>query len=105
MAVIHISEEQFATDLASVLSKARAGEDIVIDDDSGSLRLSRAVPPKPRDPLTPRYTEPRLISEILADLSKNPGSGVTLDDKFGDDLEAIIKSHEHERLIDPWESF
>ncbi len=49
MAVIHISEEQFASDPSSVLSKARAGEEVVIGDDASALRLGRAVSLTPRD--------------------------------------------------------
>jgi hypothetical protein len=103
MAVIHISEAEAAKDFRALAARARAGEDVYIDDGTITLRLAK-VPYVPSvHALKPRYTEPRLASEILADLERN-ASSATLDDKFGDDLEAVIRSHEHETLIDPWES-
>jgi hypothetical protein len=107
MAVIHISESEAVRDLSAMIEKARAGEEVIIDDDRGSVRLSRITASSStapsRDSLLPRYTQPRLLSEVIADL-KTSGSDVTLDDKFGDDLEAVIRSHAHESLRNPWES-
>lgn len=55
MAVLHISEEELAHDLNGILSKARAGEEIVIEDRAGTLRLTRQTQAS-NDPLLPRYT-------------------------------------------------
>lgn len=98
MAVIHISEAEAAKDFLSLARKARDGEEFLIEGGSVSLRLSRA------DDL-PHSSTGRPISEILASMERRSDSHVTLDDHFGDDLEQVIQSHEHERLIDPWESF
>jgi hypothetical protein len=103
MAVIHISEAEAAKDFTGLIAKARAGEEIYIDDGTTPLRLAKAVYIPSSHTLIPRYTEPRLISEILADMERNSSSAI-LDDKFGDDLEAVIRSHEHERPFDPWEA-
>jgi len=104
MAVIHISEAEAAKDFSGLAAKARAGEEVYIDDGTTPLRLAKVAHIPLSQRLMPRYTEPRLASEILADLDRNP-SDVTLDDQFGNDLEAAIRAHEHETLIDPWESF
>ena len=102
MAVIHISEAEAAKDFTGLMAKARAGEEIYIDGGSRPVRITTALP-ESQGAFTPLYTQPRLISEILADLKRNPSSA-TLDDQFGNDLEEIIRSHEHERSIDPWEA-
>ena len=100
MAVIHISEEEAAKDFLAVAKKASDGEEFVIEGGAVPLRLSRVdtVPSQ-------TASRGRLLSEILASMASRSDSAVILDDRFGDDLEAVIKSHEHERLIDPWESF
>ncbi len=100
MAVIHISEPQFKEDVTSLLKKARAGEEIIVEDDLGAVRVSR-IASLERGYLRPRYTSPRLLSEILADLEANPSSAL-MPDGFADDVEAVIKSHENEQVFDPW---
>lgn len=99
MAVLHISETEFAGDYASLLARARAGEDIVIDG-ATPLRLARELPSDA--PIHVRYTQPRLITDVLAELQKR-ASTVTLPAGFGDDVEAAIQCHSHEYLTDPWE--
>jgi len=100
MAVIHISEPQFKEDVDSLLKKARSGEEIIIEDDLGAIRLSRIAAPE-RGFLRPRYTSPRLLSEILADLEANPSSAL-MPEGFAGDVEAVINSHENEMVFDPW---
>ena len=92
MAVIHISEEEAARDFISVMDRVRAGDEVRID---GGSRSYSVVPA----PVV--YTQPRLLSEILADLERR-GSTATLPPGFAEDVEAAIRAHEHETLIDPW---
>ena len=100
MAVIHISEAEAGRDFSFVMDKARAGEEVIIDGDRGAVGISRVVTPK-RGSLLPRYTEPRLLSEILADLEANPSSAV-MPEGFAADVEGVVKSHENETVFDPW---
>jgi antitoxin (DNA-binding transcriptional repressor) of toxin-antitoxin stability system len=95
MAVIHISQEEAASNFAELIAKARAGEEVHIDEDVRTIAILRA--PK-------GYEEPRLLSEIVAGFS---GSSLvaTIDPHFAADVEAGIRGHACERLIDPWESF
>ncbi len=96
MAVIHITEAEAARDFSAVLAKASAGEEVQIKGATDTFALVRVE--------RWRKDEPRLLSDVLADLEKS-GSNALLDDQWGNDLEAVIRLHEHERLIDPWESF
>ncbi len=93
MAIVHISEVEAARDLAGLLAKVRAGEDIRIASGSETFTIvpAEAVPVKLRS-----------ASEILASLKKR-GSTVTLPPGFADDVEEGIRSHEHETLRNPWE--
>ncbi len=100
MAVIHISEEEAAKNFSALLTKARKGEEIIIEDDLGAVRVSR-VASVDRGFLRPRYTAPRLLSDILADLEANPSSA-RMTEGFANDVEAVIKSHENEMVFDPW---
>jgi len=95
MSVIHVSEEEAARELASLIEKVRAGVEVRIDRADETVAVLRG--PRP---------EFRLIraSEALRRAVAR-GSTVLLDDKFGDDVEAGIRLHENERLVDPWESF
>jgi hypothetical protein len=96
MAVIHISEAEATRDLKSVMQEVGVGNDVRIAWDSKTYTVIPFVEPPVKG---------RKISEIIESLKNRPDADVLLDDKFGDDLEAVIRSHEHERLIDPWESF
>ncbi len=96
MAVIHISEEEAARNLHSWLEKVRAGAELSIDDGEGRIRILK-VPTAAHDFPPPRLAHPRLISEILIDL-RSRASDATLDDKFGDDLEAVIREGQNERF-------
>lgn len=96
MAVIHISEAEATRDLKSVMQEVGVGNDVRISWDSKMYTVI---------PIAEPAIKVRKISEILESLKNRPNADVLLDDKFSDDMEAIIKGHEHERLIDPWESF
>ena len=104
MAVIHISEEEAARDLKAVLAKARSGEHVIIDSEPEGFSLVPCIC-HPSNPSQISGTLPRRTLSEAIRLAEARNSPVTLDDKFADDLEAVIRSHEHETLIDPWESF
>jgi hypothetical protein len=93
MAVIHISEEEAARDLRAVLAKVRAGELVEIDSGGESFTL-----------LPSRYEVPktRTLSEAIRS-SRERNEKVVLDDRFGDDLENVIRQHENEHLGSSWE--
>jgi antitoxin (DNA-binding transcriptional repressor) of toxin-antitoxin stability system len=98
MAVIHISEAEAARDLHSLLAKARAGEEVRIESGADSFAL---VPATGR-----RNDEPRLISEILADMQLRSRGGAAPPAGFANFVQDGIRSHEHEFLadaIDSWE--
>jgi antitoxin (DNA-binding transcriptional repressor) of toxin-antitoxin stability system len=80
--VIHISEAEAAGDFAAVLSRVRAGAQVVIEADAKPIAL--VVPPGLRPG--------RLLSEAIA-MAETRGSTVTLDEDFGRDLEDLINSH------------
>ena len=79
--VIHVSEAEAAKDFASVMSKVRAGAEVVIEKDA--LPVAVVKPPEP---------VVRLLSESLR-LIRERGSTVTLDGDFGRDVEEFIESH------------
>jgi len=93
MAVIHISEEEAARSLPDLIAKVRAGDRVEIESGSESFVIlpSEAVSPK----IWP-------ISEAIR-RSEARGSQALLDDKFGDDMEEVIRSHEHEIGRNAWE--
>ncbi len=89
MAVTHISETEAARDLPQLLARVRSGERVQIDfgPDSFAIVHSGGRP----------SGQPRLLSDILADLRK-AGSTASLDGEFGKDVEDGIRSREQERL-------
>ena len=93
MAILHVSEAEAARDLTSLLAKVRAGDQVQISSGSDSFALV---------PTGTAKTEVWTISEAIR-RAEERGSNVLLDDKFGDDVEAGIRSHEHEILQDPWQ--
>ena len=74
--VIHISELEAANRFATLLSRLRAGEEIIIEDDSRAVAVF--IPPT--------------LSESLR-LAREHGSTATLDDNFAKDVEEGIASH------------
>jgi antitoxin (DNA-binding transcriptional repressor) of toxin-antitoxin stability system len=79
--IIHISDLEGAGHFAALLAHLRAGEEIVIEDDSRPVAVVHAVEPSVR-----------LLSESLR-LAREHGSTATLDESFGKDVEAGIASH------------
>jgi antitoxin (DNA-binding transcriptional repressor) of toxin-antitoxin stability system len=90
--VIHISEEEAASDFASVLARVRAGAEVVIE--SGSDKLPLAVV---HSPVPPRRT----ISECIALLPED--STAVMDADFARDVEAAIASHREPLEPPAWE--
>ena len=85
---IHLSEAEAAKDFHSLLSRVRAGAEIVIERDAEAVAVIR--PPEPHV---------RLLSESLR-LARERGSKSTLDGDFGRDLENVVNSH-REALTPP----
>ena len=79
--VIHMSEAEAAKDFAAVMSKVRAGAEVVIEKDA--LPVAVVKPPEP---------VLRLLSESLR-LAREHASTATLDGGFGKDVEEAIESH------------
>ena len=84
--VIHISEEEAASDFASVLARVRAGAEVVIESDARPVAVLRPAGGEFR---------PRLLSESIALAKKHAaelGYEPRMDPDFAADLEEIIKS-------------
>jgi antitoxin (DNA-binding transcriptional repressor) of toxin-antitoxin stability system len=89
VAVIHISEAEAARDLPALLAKVRSGEEVHIATNASTIALT-AEPRK------------KSLSEAIR-LAEERDEDVTLDDQFSNDLDAVIKNHEHEAgSRDPW---
>jgi antitoxin (DNA-binding transcriptional repressor) of toxin-antitoxin stability system len=86
--IVHVTEAEAAKDFASVMSKVRAGAEVVIEKDA--LPVAVVKPPEP---------VLRLLSESLR-LAREHGSTATLDGGFAKDVEAAIESH-REPLVPP----
>jgi antitoxin (DNA-binding transcriptional repressor) of toxin-antitoxin stability system len=79
--VVHVTEAEAAKDFAAVMSKVRAGAEVVIEKDARPVAVVKAPEPTPR-----------LLSESLR-LIRERGSTVTLDGGFAKDVEEFIDSH------------
>ncbi len=79
--VVQISELEAANRFATLLVQLRAGEEIVIEDNSRPVAVVYPVEPPVR-----------LLSESLR-LAREHGSTATLDEEFAKDVEAGIESH------------
>lgn len=79
--VIHISEPEAASDFASVMSRVRAGAEVVIEKDARPIAV-----------VTPAEPAVRLLSKSLR-LAREHASTATLDEGFGKDVETAIASH------------
>lgn len=80
--VIHISEEEAASNFASVLARVRAGAEVIIESEGGKLPVAVI-----HLPVLPR----RSISECIALLPED--STAIMDADFARDVEAAIESH------------
>jgi antitoxin (DNA-binding transcriptional repressor) of toxin-antitoxin stability system len=88
--VIHISEDEAASDFAGLMEHVRAGAEVVIE----SGRLPIAVI---HAPLPPRRT----ISECIGLLAED--SPAVMDADFAKDVEAAIESHREPLTPPSWE--
>jgi hypothetical protein len=93
MAVIHIPESETALSLSDLIAMVRAGEDVRIDSGSESFALVSSVRGFPVG-----WTVDDAIRQ-----SEARGSHVLLDDKFGDDMEEIMRFNRLRRKEEPWE--
>jgi antitoxin (DNA-binding transcriptional repressor) of toxin-antitoxin stability system len=82
---VRISEADLARDIRGVLAKVQEGVEVIVEHDHRPVAIIR-----------PAQRSGRPISEIVRQ-AKERNSTVTLDADFGEDLEAIIASHEQ-----PW---
>jgi len=84
--VIHISRAEAASNFTSLLDRVRAGDEVVIEDDSNPVAVLRSAASRPG----------RLLSESIALAeahAKELGYTPTLDPDFAADLQEIINSH------------
>ncbi len=79
--VIHISEEEAASDFGKLLEQVRAGAEVVIESDKLPIAVVRPAEP-----------HVRLLSESLR-LAREHASTATMDADFARDVEAAINSH------------
>jgi len=77
--VIHISEAEAASDFATLMTRVRAGAEIVIEKDKRAIAVLHPVEPVRRT-----------ISECIALLSED--SAATIDPDFPRDVEAAVAS-------------
>ena len=82
MGTVRITEAELARDLHALLAKVRQGFEIVIEQDHQPVAILR---------LPNRSGRP--VSEILRD-ARERNSTVSLDEDFGNDMEAIIASQQ-----------
>ncbi len=78
--VIHVSEEEAASDFASLTSHVRAGEELIIESNARPLAI-----------VGPAAPEHCTISECSALLPED--STATIDPDFAKDVEAAVESH------------
>lgn len=79
--VIHVSEIEAASDLASLLARVQAGAEVIIERDSLPVAVIRTADPHVR----------RLSASLS--LVKKHGSRATLDGGFARDIEEVVASH------------
>ena len=82
MATYHISEAEAARDFAALLARVREGAEVVIEMESASPVLVRAL----ADPMV------RRLSDSLR-IARETSAKATLDGGFEKDLDAAINSH------------
>jgi antitoxin (DNA-binding transcriptional repressor) of toxin-antitoxin stability system len=84
MAVTHISEAEAVRDFAALLTRVRAGEEIVIESDAAPVAILRPAAPPPRS-----------ISESIAldqAWTRELGYEPVMDADFAADMEEIIRN-------------
>lgn len=91
MATVRISEAELARDLHAVLAKVQQGMEIVIEQDNTPVAVIRAP-----------QRSGRPVSDVLRE-ARQRNSTVTLDEDFGNDLEAIIAGQQQPWTPPSWE--
>jgi antitoxin (DNA-binding transcriptional repressor) of toxin-antitoxin stability system len=91
MGTVRITEAELARDLHGVLAKVQQGLEVVIEQDHRPVAILR-----------PPQRSGRLVSEILRE-ARQRNSTVTLDEDFGNDMEAIIASQQQPWTPPSWE--
>ena len=82
---VHMTEDEVARDLHSVLEKVQQGVEVIIERDNLPVAVLKAP-----------VVKGRMISEVIAALEAS-GANAVIDDDFARDIEEGIKAHR-----DPW---
>lgn len=90
MATIHIPESEAANNFEALLSRVRAGQEIVIEDNSGPIAF-----------LGPSSPASRTIQECIALLPED-STGV-IDDDFAADVAAAVAVHRESLTPPAWD--
>jgi len=94
MAVIHISEEEAARDMPTILAQVKAGGQVHIADGDRTIAI---IQPPPEE--LPRKS----LSEAIR-WAEEQNLQILLDEEFENDMYQVICNHEHEAgLRNPWE--
>jgi antitoxin (DNA-binding transcriptional repressor) of toxin-antitoxin stability system len=92
MATVHIPESEALADFPTLLARARAGEELIIDSENGPAVVLRQSVSDTR----------ASISDSIRRLS-DQGSNTTLDGSFEALLNEAIERHQHDTLDTKWE--
>lgn len=91
MESMRITEADLARDLHAVLAKVQQGVEVVIEQDHRPVAILR-----------PPQRSGRPVSEILRE-ARQRNSTITLDEDFGNDMEAIIAGQQQPWTPPSWE--
>jgi antitoxin (DNA-binding transcriptional repressor) of toxin-antitoxin stability system len=91
MTAVRITEAELARDIHAVLAQVQEGVEVIVEQDHRPVAVIK----------TP-HRSGRPISEILRQ-ARERNSTVTLDPDFGEDLQAIIASHQRPCNPPSWE--
>lgn len=91
MESMRITEADLARDLHAVLAKVQQGVEVVIEQDHRPVAILR-----------PPQRSGRPVSEILHE-ARQRNSTITLDEDFGNDMEAIIAGQQQPWTPPSWE--
>ena len=91
MATVRITEAELARDLHAVLARVQQGLEVIIEQNHRPVAVIR-----------PPLRSGRIVSEVLR-VARERNSTVTLDEEFGEDLQAIIGSQQQAWNPPSWE--
>lgn len=89
--VVRVTEDEASRELSALLAHVRAGAEIVIESNAEPVAVIRPVEP-----------HVRTLSDSLH-LARQRESTVTLDGKFGSDLEEVVNSHQAPLIPPTWD--